>query len=155
MVYSTTWYLIHKVVGHIECYVSWLKANNFSRTRAYPRQHGASLPAPVQPGLPLLVESGGERGHESWAAPSELRRAVTVAAVVAAAADDASLKLSSVVLPLPLAAAAVAAVALVPHKASESVASGSLLSERERERVRERESEKERASIPPSSLLCV
>ena len=117
----------------MECYVSWLKANNFSRTRPYPRQHGASLPAPVQPGLPLLVESGGERGHESWAAPSELRRAVTVAAVVAAAADDASLKLSFVVLPLPLAAAAVAAVALAPHEASESVASGSLLSERERE----------------------
>ena len=87
----------------------------------------------MQPGLPLLVESGGERGHGSWAAPSELRRAVTVAAVVAAAADDASLKLSSVVLPLPLAAAAVAAAALAPHEASESVASGPLLSERERE----------------------
>lgn len=87
----------------------------------------------MQPGLPLLVESGGEREQESWAAPSELRRAVTVAAVVAAAADDASLKLFSVVLPLPLAAAAVAAVALAPHEASESVASGALLSERERQ----------------------
>ena len=93
---------------------------------------GATLPAPVQPGLPLPAESAGGREHGGWVAPSEQRgRAATEAAVAAAAADDVSLKQSFFVPPL---LPAVAAVALAPHEASESAASGALLSKRKRGR---------------------
>ena len=92
---------------------------------------GATLPAPVQPGLPLPAESAGGRGHGGWVAPSEQRgRVTTEAAVDVAAADDVSLKQSFFVPPLP---PAVAAVALAPHEASESAASGALLLKRKRE----------------------
>lgn len=91
-----------------------------------------TLPAPVQPVLPLPAESAGGRGHGGWVAPSEQRgRAATEAAVAAAAADDVSLKQSVFVPPL---LPAVAAAALAPHEASESAVSGALLSEREGKR---------------------
>jgi len=86
----------------------------------------------VQPVLPLPAESAGGRGHGGWVAPSEQRgRAATEAAVAAAAADDVSLKQSVFVPPL---LPAVAAAALAPHEASESAASGALLSKRKRGR---------------------